>query len=147
MFTYHYPRPAVTVDSLIFRNAGNEPEVLLIKRGNPPFEGMWAAPGGFIEMDETPEAAAARELAEETGIEGVELWQYHTYGDVYRDPRHRTISVAYAGFLHDAAKIAKGGDDAAEAGWFNINKLPSLAFDHDLVVADAVAFGKSKGWF
>lgn len=147
MFTYRYPRPAVTADSLVFRKAGLETEVLLVKRGNPPFEGMWAAPGGFIDMEETPEAAAERELAEETGIQGVELFQYHTYGAINRDPRHRTITVAFAGMLHDTSKIAKGGDDAAEAGWFNINKLPPLAFDHNLVVADAVAFGKIKGWF
>jgi len=147
MFTYRYPRPAVTVDSLVFRKAGMETEVLLIRRRNPPFEGMWAAPGGFIDMEETPEAAAERELAEETGIQGVELFQYHTYGAVNRDPRHRTISVAYTGMLNDTSKIAKGGDDAAEACWFNIYKLPPLAFDHDQVVADAVAFGKIKGWF
>lgn len=146
-FTYSYPRPAVTVDALVFRNINSDPEVLLIKRANPPFEGMWAAPGGFIDMDETPEEAVLRELQEETGIDGVELFQYHTYGAVNRDPRHRTISIAFAGILKDFAQQARGGDDAAEAGWFSIKKLPPLAFDHSEVVNDAAAFGKGKGWF
>lgn len=147
MFTYSYPRPAVTVDAIVFRTSGNETEVLLIKRGNSPFEGMWAAPGGFIDMDETPEAAVGRELAEETGITGIRLFQYHTYGDVDRDPRHRTISIAYTGLLLDPDQIATGGDDAAEAAWFPVNKLPPMAFDHDQVVADAITIGKDRGWF
>lgn len=147
MFTYPYPRPAVTVDALVFRILRNETEVLLIKRGNPPFEGLWAAPGGFMDMDETPEVAVERELAEETGIAGVAFFQYHTYGAVNRDPRHRTISIAYAGLLPDRAQVAVGGDDAAEAGWFPISQLPPLAFDHHQIVTDAVEFGKGKGWF
>lgn len=147
MFTYPYPRPTVTVDALVFRTSGNETEVLLIKRGNPPFEGMWAAPGGFIDMDETPEAAVERELAEETGITGVKLFQYHTYGAVNRDPRHRTISIAYAGMLNKLNQVARGGDDATEAAWFPVSKLPPLAFDHDQVVAGAITFGRDKGWF
>jgi 8-oxo-dGTP diphosphatase len=147
MFTYSYPRPAVTVDAIVFRTSGSETEVLLIKRGNSPFEGMWAAPGGFIDMDETPEAAVGRELAEETGITGIKLLQYHTYGAVDRDPRHRTISIAYAGMLLDPDQIAAGGDDAAEAAWFPVSKLPPMAFDHDQVVADAITIGKDRGWF
>ncbi len=147
MFTYPYPRPAVTVDALVFRTLENETEVLLIKRRNPPFEGLWAAPGGFMDMDETPEMAVARELAEETGITGVVFFQYHTYGAVNRDPRHRTISIAYAGLLPDPTQIAVGGDDAAEAKWFSIDNLPPLAFDHHEVVAGAVEFAKGKGWF
>ncbi|MFH1120572.1 MAG: NUDIX hydrolase [Bacteroidota bacterium] len=147
MYTYQYPRPAVTVDAIVFRESMNETEVLLIKRGNPPFEGMWAVPGGFLDMSETPERAALRELQEETGIAGIELFQYHTYGAVSRDPRHRTISIAYAGMILDNFQVAKGADDAIEAGWFQIKKLPPLAFDHKEVVADAVIFGMSKGWF
>jgi 8-oxo-dGTP diphosphatase len=147
MFTYSYPRPAVTVDGVVFRIPVIEAEVLLIKRGNPPFAGRWAIPGGFIDMDETPEEAVARELAEETGISGVEFFQVHTYGSVNRDPRHRTISIAYAGLLQDQVQIAKGGDDAAEAGWFPIHQLPPLAFDHHEIVADAIEFGIAKGWF
>lgn len=146
-FTYSYPRPAVTVDALVFRQVDDVTEVLLIKRANPPFEGMWAAPGGFIDMDETPEEAVVRELHEETGIRDVGLSQVHTYGAVHRDPRHRTISIAFAGILKDFTRQARGGDDAAEAGWFSINKLPPLAFDHSEVVNDAIIFGKGKGWF
>jgi 8-oxo-dGTP diphosphatase len=147
MYTYKYPRPAVTADALVFRKTDGNIEVLLIKRGHDPFVGMWASPGGFIEMEETPETAAVRELQEETGLSGVELLQFHTYGAVDRDPRHRTIAIAYAGFsTNNDAKI-NGGDDAADARWFNINKLPALAFDHDMIVADAIAFGRSKRWF
>jgi len=146
-YTYTYPRPAVTVDALVFRNINSDIQILLIKRANPRFENMWAAPGGFMDMDETPEAAVVRELKEETGITGVTLFQYHTYGAIGRDPRHRTISIAYAGLITDNTQQAIGGDDAAEAAWFSIKQLPPLAFDHALVVTGAVDFGKNKGWF
>lgn len=147
MYTYKYPRPAVTADALVFRKMNDDIEILLIKRGHDPFVGMWASPGGFIEMEETPEVAAVRELQEETGLRGVELFQFHTYGDVNRDPRHRTIAIAYAGFLTNFNTEIKGGDDAADARWFNINNLPALAFDHNLIVSDAIAYGGNKGWF
>lgn len=147
MFSYPYPRPAVTVDAIVFSIQGIRTEILLIKRGNPPFEDLWAVPGGFIDLEETPEEAVKRELMEETGISGVEFFQVHTYGAVKRDPRHRTISIAYAGMLHDNAQEATGGDDAAEAGWFPIDQLPLLAFDHHQIITDAINFGKEKGWF
>ena len=146
MYTYKYPRPAVTVDALVFRKNAIKAEVLLIQRGHPPFEGMWASPGGFVEMEETPEAAAIRELNEETSLSNVDLFQFHTYGAVNRDPRHRTIAIAYAGFLSDNDVEINGGDDAADARWFNITNLPALAFDHDLIVSDAIAFAKTKAW-
>lgn len=146
MYTYKYPRPAVTTDALVFRKNNEKAEVLLIRRGHPPFEGMWACPGGFIDMDETPKEAAIRELKEETSLSDVDLFQFHTYGDVNRDPRHRTIAIAYAGFLTNNNAQVNGGDDAADAQWFNIQKLPALAFDHDLIVADAIAFAKAKAW-
>ena len=146
MHSYKYPRPAVTADALVFRINAGSAEVLLIKRGHPPFEGMWASPGGFINMDETPEEAAIRELLEETNLSDVELFQFHTYGAVNRDPRHRTIAIAYAGFLKNNNVQINGGDDAADAQWFNIHNLPELAFDHDLIVADAIAFAKAKAW-
>lgn len=146
MYTYAYPRPAVTVDALVFRHKNQQPEILLIKRLKPPFEGMWAAPGGFIDMDETPENAVERELEEETGLNGIELHQYHTYGAVNRDPRHRTISIAFAGLLTGELQNVRGGDDAAEAAWFRINALPQLAFDHDQLVNDALDFARNKGW-
>lgn len=147
MFTYPYPRPTVTVDAIVFRKGKTTPEVLLIRRGHSPFEGMWAAPGGFLDMDETPEAAVVRELQEETGISGVALFQVHTYGALNRDPRHRTISIAYAGMLSDAGAQAKAGDDAAVAEWHPVGQLPPLAFDHDKIVEDAIAFARERGWF
>ena len=147
MFTYPYPRPAVTVDAIVFRKGKTTPEVLLIRRGHPPFEGMWAAPGGFLDMEETPEKAVVRELEEETGINGVALFQFHTYGAVHRDPRHRTISIAYTGMLSDTGAQAKAGDDAAAAEWHPVGQLPPLAFDHDKIVEDAIAFARERGWF
>lgn len=146
MYTYKYPRPAVTADALVFRKNVETIEVLLIKRGHPPFEGMWASPGGFMDMDETPKEAAVRELHEETSLKDVELFQFHTYGDVNRDPRHRTIAIAYTGFLTNNNVQINGGDDAYDARWFDITNLPPLAFDHDLIVADSITFAKTKGW-
>ncbi|MBW6492471.1 MAG: NUDIX hydrolase [Lentimicrobium sp.] len=147
MFTYTYPRPTVTADIVIFRKNGNDVEVLLIKRGHEPFIGMWASPGGFIDMDETPEDAALRELQEETGLSGIGLFQFHTYGAVHRDPRHRTIAIAYAGILENINAQVKSGDDAADAQWFKITNIPELAFDHNLIISDAIAFAKAKTWF
>jgi len=147
MFQYTYPRPAVTVDAVIFRKSVTGAEVLLIRRLNPPFEGMWAVPGGFVDMDENLDSAALRELAEETGIKGVPLFQFYTFGDVNRDPRHRTISVAYAGFLRNSDQAAVAADDAAAVGWFSLQNLPPMAFDHALVIEKAIAFAKSCKWF
>ncbi|MDP4291731.1 MAG: NUDIX hydrolase, partial [Bacteroidota bacterium] len=96
-YTYEYPRPAVTADIVLFSRFENRDYVLLILRNNPPFQGCWALPGGFIDMDETLEESALRELAEETGLTGIRLKQFRTYGDPGRDPRHRTITVVYMG--------------------------------------------------
>lgn len=138
MYTYPYPRPAVTVDAVVFRKPAAGTEILLIKRARAPFEGCWALPGGFIDMDETPDEAVIRELREETGITGVKLIQLHTYGAINRDPRHRTLSVAYFGLLTDESQTASGSDDAAEAAWFSTEGLPDLAFDHHEIVQDAI---------
>ncbi len=146
-YTYEFPRPTVTADAIVFRKKGGKPEVLLVQRANSPFKGMWAIPGGFIEMDEPLETSAARELEEETGITGVELQQFHTYGDVDRDPRHRTITVAYTGMLNDEGMNAKANDDAADCRWFDIELIPQLGFDHNTIIADAIIFGKEKQWF
>jgi 8-oxo-dGTP diphosphatase len=136
-YTYKYPRPAVTVDAVVFRKEHNNLQILLIRRKNPPFEGMWALPGGFVDMDETLEEAAARELKEETGITLNNMKQLKAYGAVNRDPRHRTISIVFTGLINGHQEI-KAGDDAANAKWFPLNNLPPLAFDHFEIVNDAV---------
>ncbi len=140
VYTYDYPRPMVTVDAAILSMRGGKRHVLLIRRGRPPFEGTWALPGGFVEIDEPLEAAVARELAEETGLTGVVLRQLHTFGEPGRDPRGRSISVVYWGEAPPDA-VVTGGDDAAEAAWFPVDALPSLAFDHEKVVKYLVEVG------
>lgn len=134
-YTYEHPRPAVTVDIVLFRN--NVSEILLIRRLNPPFEGLWALPGGFIDMDETLEEAAARELMEETRLGNLTLKQLHAFSALDRDPRHRTISIAFYGKINCNDNTAIAGSDAKEATWFNLKALPILAFDHDSIVAMA----------
>lgn len=136
-YIYEWPRPMVTVDAAVFDISGSTPKVLLIKRGHEPFKGQWAFPGGFVNMDEELEDAAARELAEETGLTGVKLQQLHTFGKCGRDPRGRNITVVFIGIAKNTK--VKGGDDAAEAQWFEIDKLPTdIAFDHDNVAAMAI---------
>ncbi|NLN93049.1 MAG: NUDIX hydrolase [Candidatus Hydrogenedens sp.] len=125
----------VTVDCVIFAGKSEETvKVLLVKRKNPPFAGVWALPGGFVDMDESLEAAALRELTEETGIGPLPLKQIHCFGDPGRDPRGRSISVVYAGTLKDAHP-PKADDDAADAAWFAIADVPALAFDHASILA------------
>jgi 8-oxo-dGTP diphosphatase len=135
-YCYDYPRPAVTVD-LVVLTRESEPRVLLIRRKHEPFASRWALPGGFLEMEETLEAAARRELREETGLEVDAIEQLHTFGDPGRDPRGRTISVVYYAFLPRPADSLQAGDDAAEAGWHALDRLPELAFDHDRILAMA----------
>jgi 8-oxo-dGTP diphosphatase len=136
-YTYKYPRPALTVDAVVFRIEKNELQVLLIKRKNPPFEGMWALPGGFVNMDETLEEAVVRELKEETGITFREMKQLKAYSAINRDPRHRTVSVAFWGVVNKPQKPV-AGDDAANAKWFSTKLLPPTAFDHFEIISDAV---------
>ena len=131
-FTYKYPRPAVTVDAIIIDKS--EAEVLLIQRKFYPFENMWALPGGFVDMEETLEEAIARELSEETGLTDIELEQFGAFSDVNRDPRHRTISVIFIGFVKKGDLEVAAGDDAADAKWFKIKKIKELAFDHYEVI-------------
>ena len=133
VYTYPYSRPSLTVDIIIFRIFENEPEVLLIKRANEPFKGQWALAGGFVDKDEPLEEAAARELKEETGLNGILLTQMHTFGSPGRDPRGHTVSVVYVGYLPVGAE-ATAGDDASEIAWFGVNELPELAFDHSLII-------------
>ena len=136
-YTYSYPRPAVTVDCLIFKQKGEIWQLLLIQRDKPPFEGSWALPGGFVDIDEPLEQAAERELEEETGMSGIRLKQFHTFGQPGRDPRGRTISIVYYGFAETSEHPPHAGSDARHARWFNLNDLPALAFDHDQIIGMA----------
>jgi len=135
MYTYDYPRAALTVDAIVFIKEGNTISVLLIERGREPFKNKWALPGGFIEMDETLETACKRELLEETGLKVDKMTQFKTYDAIDRDPRHRTISVVFSTELTEKQKV-KGGDDASRADWFPVSDLPELAFDHKQILAE-----------
>jgi 8-oxo-dGTP diphosphatase len=137
VYQYAYPRPAVTVDAVVFSTGEPTPRVLLIQRKHDPYAGHWALPGGFIEMDESLSAAVRRELKEETGLEGVALSQLGAYGDVERDPRGRTISIVYWGRIPSPPTDLVADSDAAALGWFALDSLPSLAFDHAKIIADA----------
>lgn len=138
-FCYKYPHPAVTADCLIFGFSGNQTYLLLIERKNEPYKGCWAFPGGFINIDESAETAALRELNEETGIKGVEIHQLHTFSDVHRDPRERVITIAFYGIVNKANfENVKGGDDARKAQWFSLSNLPKLAFDHEEILTMAL---------
>jgi len=136
-YIYDYPRPALTVDATIFRRNADTFELLLIKRDKPPFEGKWALPGGFVDMDETLENAIYREIEEETSLKNISLQQLHTFSTPGRDPRGHTISVIFWGVATGPLKT-KAGDDAREAKWFSINNLPELAFDHSEIVDMAI---------
>ena len=135
-FCYKYPRPTVTTDCVVFGIEGNNINVLLIKRGNEPFKGLWALPGGFLNPDETAEEGALRELREETGLEAAEVEQLYTFSDPKRDPRDRVISIAYMAVVK--LQDVKGEDDASEAKWFPLKEIPSLAFDHELILNKAL---------
>ncbi len=128
-YLYKYPRPALTVDAVVFKKVDKDISVLLIQRKNAPYRGKWALPGGFVDMDETLEESVYRELQEETGITRVDLKQLHTFSSIERDPRGRTVSVVFWGILQ-SGETPQAGDDAALAQWFNLNNLPPLAFDH-----------------
>lgn len=135
-YCYKYPHPAVTTDCVIFGFDGQELQVLLVERGIEPFKGCWAFPGGFLRLDESAYEGALRELKEETGLATAYLKQLHTFSTVDRDPRERVITIAYYALVKKTD--VKGGDDAAQAQWFPINDMPSLAFDHDEILSTAV---------
>lgn len=126
----------MTADCVVIANE-MQPKVLLVERGNEPFKGCWAIPGGFMNMDETAEQCAIRELKEETGLEVEVVRQIGTYSKVDRDPRGRTISVAYLAVI-DTEEDVRGQDDAAQAKWFPISDLPPLAFDHQDILKNAI---------
>ena len=136
-YTYKYPRPAVTADCVVITKE-SLPKVLLIQRGAAPYKGAWAFPGGFMNMDETTEQCAIRELEEETGLKVATVHQIGAYSKVDRDPRGRTITIAYLAII-DSPEEVSGQDDAANAMWYPITELPHLAFDHYDIIKDAIA--------
>jgi 8-oxo-dGTP diphosphatase len=136
-YTYEYPRPAVTTDCVVFGLDDGDLRVLLIQRRDKPFAGRWALPGGFVHMEENLDAAARRELKEETGLSCDYLEQLYSFGEPGRDPRGRTITVAYYALVRRTEHQIRGGSDAKEAAWFSLHDLPRLAFDHDTILATA----------
>ena len=145
MYNYEYPRPALTVDCIVFGlNAQQELKVMLIQRDIPPFQGQWAIPGGFVRIDETLEEAALRELQEETGIHHIFLEQLYTFGDLGRDPRDRTVTVAYFALINLVEQKIQASTDARAAEWFAISNIPQLAFDHNQILQVAIARLRSK---
>lgn len=135
-YTYKYPHPAVTTDCVTFGVDGHKLKVLLIERGNEPYKGSWAFPGGFLNMNENAEEGALRELEEETGLTLRRIKELGTFSEVNRDPRERIISIAFYAMIEKVE--VKGNDDAAKAQWFSIDKVPHLAFDHDLMLQKAL---------
>jgi tRNA (cytidine/uridine-2'-O-)-methyltransferase len=136
-YCYDYPRPALTVDIVLFHRHEDRFEVLLIKRAGEPFKGRWAFPGGFVDEDESLENAAARELREETGLTGIRLEQVGAFGDPGRDPRGHTVSVVFAAMLEERA-LVEAADDASDAKWHPALAPPNLAFDHEKILSAAV---------
>lgn len=150
----NYERPSVTVDMLLFSMIEDKLNILLIKRGGHPYKGYWAIPGGFVEMDESADEAAARELKEETGLEDVYLEQLYTFSNVNRDPRMRVISISYLALVSADKLSLKAGDDAIEAKWFEVNELLNslekedlLAFDHEDIVKTAIRRLRGKVYY
>lgn len=133
-YTYPWPRPGVTADSVVL---GSDPaglHLLLIRRAQPPFKGRWCLPGGFVEMGESLEKAARRELLEETGVRLRRMEQLHAFGAPRRDPRTRVISVAFCALVQKADHLPRGGDDASHAAWVPIARVARLGFDHDAML-------------
>ncbi len=143
-YTYEYPRPALTVDCIIFGFDNDVLKLLLIERGHDPFKDAWALPGGFVDMDEDLETAALRELEEETGVKDLFIEQLFTFGQPGRDPRGRVVSVAYYALVNLKDHPVQAASDASNAEWFKIDKLPPLAFDHEAIVKVAIERLKGK---
>ena len=133
-YSYEYPHPAVTTDIVIFTIRQDELKALLIKRALPPYQNMWALPGGFVNLEEGLEEGARRELEEETGVRHVYLEQLYTFGDPNRDPRERVITVAYYALVPTDEIDIQAGTDAEGVGWFGMEELPELAFDHEAIL-------------
>jgi 8-oxo-dGTP diphosphatase len=139
-YTYKYPRPAVTVDVAVFGVDAGALGLLLVQRGREPFKGYWALPGGFVHMGEGLDEAARRELEEETGVAPTYFEQLHTFGAPRRDPRGRTISVAYLALVKVVEEAVRAASDADDAKWYSVDDLPELAFDH----ADMVRLARQR---
>lgn len=137
-FQYEYPRPALTVDCVVFGYDEEALRVLLIQRGAPPFEGRWALPGGFVQIDESVDDAALRELQEETGVSRLYLEQLYTFGAVDRDPRERVVTVAYFALVKMSDHKVRAATDTRDAAWFAVDDLATLAFDHDRIIEVAL---------
>lgn len=142
--SYTHPRPALTVDCVVFGLDEEGLKILLIQRKLEPFRGKWALPGGFVRMEENLEDAARRELREETGIERVYLEQLYTFGGPDRDPRGRVVSVAYYALVKLSDHRVRAATDASEVAWFSVWDKPRLAFDHGLILETALARLKGK---
>lgn len=137
-YTYDFPRAALTTDAVILKkSAGEETQILLIQRKNPPFKGMWALPGGFLDMDETLEQCVQREVQEETGLKGITFYQFRAYSAIDRDPRHRTITIAFYGWAASDDKPT-AGSDSDHVAWFSLSELPALAFDHEQIIRETL---------
>ena len=134
-YSYRYPHPAVTTDVVVFTVRRQRLQLLLVRRGAPPYQGHWALPGGFLGIDEDLEQCAKRELQEETGVSGVFLEQLYTFGQPDRDPRERVISVTYFALVPSDRIELRAASDAREVRWFPFDRLPVLAFDHTEVIA------------
>lgn len=143
-YSYDYPRPAMSADCVLFGFDGTDLKTLLIERGQEPFKGKWAFPGGFLNLDETTRQCALRELREETGIDGVHLEQLGAFSGVNRDPRGRVVTVAYYALVKMDELDPVAADDAAGVEWFSVKDIPPLAFDHDLVMRTAVGRLRSE---
>ena len=133
-YEYEYPHPAVTVDVVVFTVENDQLKVLLIARGQEPFKGEWALPGGFVDIDESLGHAAKRELQEETGVSANFLEQFYTFGRPDRDPRERIITVAYYALIPSDQLLLAAGDDARDAQLYSTDKLPALAGDHESIL-------------
>lgn len=138
-----YRNPALTVDGVVLHRqpqgmAGDTFSVLLVERGQDPFKGRYALPGGFVEYGEDIDDAIDREIEEETGLKALPFRQFRTFGTPGRDPRGHTVSVVYVAIIIGEPPAVVGGDDAASADWFPVDRLPDLAFDHSRILSRAL---------
>lgn len=143
-YTYDYPRPAITVDCIIFGFDKNELKVLLTQRAIEPYFGKWAFPGGFINIDETADDSARRKLQEEVGLQDIFLEQLYTFSDLDRDPRYRVISIAYYALVRSTDYILEAGLNIEDVQWFSLQEIEDLAFDHNKILDIAIERLKGK---